>query len=486
MRFLPRSPPGTAFLAAAAWLGAVAFLGAVLPVRPRATFTLSPAARRVEVVPGAERLVVSQARERPSGAAIPTGPLRVIELTTGRVERELLDESDRVDSFPISPDGRHIVVVQLLPSADLPGRGTGRVRTFDLATGREFHEIRVPRISGPSYVFQVRLLGDGHTLAYSNHEGGGPVVKWWDYVEGREVAAFPGFGPPIAASADGRWLAAVAQDVVALASVYGAAVGPPAPAAPPPSQPRVAVWDVAARRQQSAWDVSLPVRSFQFSQDGAILVTGLYRTAPDARRVTVHDPATGRELADLPNAIFSQPTSDGSAVLFEQLVDERHGEGGLSRWDVAAAAYRYQFVTGAESSERYGVVHFPDAATVAQIVVSRRPRVPFGTSLTRWTGVAWFGKTVDAEALIFFDGRTGQPVGQLRLPARSFPFAVGLRTLATLNADRTALQLWDVPPRKPLGLFLALAALLAVPIAALTRWRVRRLRRTAPEATPCV
>ena len=52
------------------------------------------------------------------------------------------------------------------------------------------------------------------------------------------------------------------------------------------------------------------------------------------------------------------------------------------------------------------------------------------------------------------------------------------RTLAVMRSENEV-QLWDVPPRKPLAWFLAGAVLLALPPALLTRWRVRRLRRAA-------
>src|SRR5439155_5779123 len=134
--------------------------------------------------------------------------------------------------------------------------------------------------------------------------------------------------------------------------------------------------------------------------------------ADQPRCVTVRDPETGRELAELPNAYFPHVTPDGSAVVFEQYTAD-FAQGGLGRWNVTAANYQYRYVTGAPPGRGHGVEYFPDEA-VAEVVSSQRPHIPYGTWLSRWTGVTWFGRPVQVQTLTFLDGLTAEERGRLR------------------------------------------------------------------------
>src|SRR5262249_10234767 len=128
MRFLPRSPRGTALLAAAAWLAGVALLWVGLPVQPRATFALPPDCGDLLPVPAGERLIAVRFQPNTQRQIIRTGPLRVIELAGGRVEREILDESVRISQPKVAPDGRYLVFEQVPPGPDAPDRDVHRVR----------------------------------------------------------------------------------------------------------------------------------------------------------------------------------------------------------------------------------------------------------------------------------------------------------------------------------------------------------------------
>ncbi len=59
--------------------------------------------------------------------------------------------------------------------------------------------------------------------------------------------------------------------------------------------------------------------------------------------------------------------------------------------------------------------------------------------------------------------------------------------MATMNGDER-LEIWDIPPRKPLGWFLALASLLLLLTLGGFWWQARRRKRQAALATetiPC-
>src|SRR5437763_9697616 len=198
MRFLPRSPRGTILRAAVAWLAGLAVLWALLPVRPRATVARPPDGGIAAVLPPGDRLLLARPR-LDQGAQ--TGPLRTWDLGRDRVECEFLEDGAVIHSLAVSFDGRRLTVVQA-PAPDapvlIPVPAPYRIRTFDPATGCEFHEVRVTQATGAGNAW-LALAGDGRTLAYVDRQPGDSVVRWWDYVAGREVAYFPGFAPPLAA-----------------------------------------------------------------------------------------------------------------------------------------------------------------------------------------------------------------------------------------------------------------------------------------------
>jgi WD40 repeat protein len=80
----------------------------------------------------------------------------------------------------------------------------------------------------------------------------------------------------------------------------------------------------------------------------------------------------------------------------------------------------------------------------------------------------------------FLDGLTGREIG--RLPPIPIPKGDTTATWAQFSLDGSlfavndgaTLRIWDIPPRKPLTWFAVGATLLALPMALVARWRVRR------------
>ena len=70
---------------------------------------------------------------------------------------------------------------------------------------------------------------------------------------------------------------------------------------------------------------------------------------------------------------------------------------------------------------------------------------------------------------------------------QSWSFAPNGRVMATRNGDEW-LEIWDIPPRKPLGWFLGLAGILLLLTLGGFWWQARRRKRNAAlgtEAIPC-
>jgi hypothetical protein len=273
----------------------------------------------------------------------------------------------------------------------------------------------------------------------------------------------------VAASTDGHWLAAVVP-------AAGENAGGP---------DRVVVWDVRGGRQQAAWDLPRLVGLPAFSDDGSLLVAQSSPTMNSyAVRIIGWDPATGRELLNLPHSHAPSVSPDGGVVLG---LEESFTPGttlGLFRWDVAGRQYDFRAVPTWRAEPdvemlRQGVVYFPGGGLVGSHFHGTKPLIPFGPRLARLTRAAWLDRREPESSMTFFDGLTGEPRGRLAFPHDiRWHWPVGPRILATISEDGQTLQFWDVPPRKPLGLFLTVAGLLALPVALATRWRVATLLRS--------
>ena len=87
---------------------------------------------------------------------------------------------------------------------------------------------------------------------------------------------------------------------------------------------------------------------------------------------------------------------------------------------------------------------------------------------TKWQ---WFTRTRPWGDLRLLDAASGRELLHWDRPAHPFPDG---RTLVTNEGD--VVRLWDVPPRPSALVVLGAAAAWALPVAALTWWRVRRLR----------
>src|SRR5579871_6523765 len=102
MRLLPRTVRGTVLLAAAVWLAGAVPLWNLLPVRPRATWTLPTDAGLCQAVPGRDRLVIASSWSDAAGTVHHVGPLHMVRMLDGQVERTFLDGRDIISSFWVS------------------------------------------------------------------------------------------------------------------------------------------------------------------------------------------------------------------------------------------------------------------------------------------------------------------------------------------------------------------------------------------------
>ncbi|AMV36278.1 protein kinase domain-containing protein [Planctomyces sp. SH-PL62] len=132
--------------------------------------------------------------------------VRLWDLPTGRLLRQLGGHDSRVRSLSISPDGRLLVSSAGDPSR--PPEDRGVVIVWDLASGRPLREYREHRDVVDDLVF----LGDGSWIASA---GGDGTVQIWNAETGERRTTLEGHSESVrrlALSRDARWLASGSSD----------------------------------------------------------------------------------------------------------------------------------------------------------------------------------------------------------------------------------------------------------------------------------
>src|SRR5262249_16055648 len=158
---------------------------------------------------------------------------------------------------------------------------------WDAATGCEQHRLRGHKRLAP----HLAMSPDGKTLA---SDGPNNTVKLWDPVGGRLLHTLAGHENGtrgLAFSPDRRLLASPHID--------DSAVGAPGIRKNKLSEGTVKLWDVATGRLRHSWRTRV-VQFLAFLPEGQLLTAASTTTEEKyLTRVTLHDPATGKELRTL-------------------------------------------------------------------------------------------------------------------------------------------------------------------------------------------
>jgi WD40 repeat protein len=405
----------------------------------------------IGIVPGTRTLVTRTAGlpARDSPGDIPAGPLRFWDADTGRTGSWFAAD-DLLPLVRLSPDGRWALVDRTA------GPDGAKLQLFEIATGRAVADL--PRRAVAPAGWAV-FSPDGRWIAF---DGPGPELDIWDIAQARERPGPPDAGNLWVFSPDGQWLAYVTLERRPAAS-------------------RIVLWDVAAGRPGLSWlgPAQLDCLELQFAPDGRTLV-GLLNAAesrhegPWRVQVCAWDAATGQERfrADSgmtyfpPQAPWLTVTGLGERG-FHRLTYDTGQECG--RLTLTPDDSNFVWVDGLSPDGRYLAV----GALVYNAVLLRLnalwPKWPEDRLITqriKLVNVAT-GQTTAVLPSAFDWGRR-DAMARTR-------FAPDGATFAVVTDDH--IEIWDVPPRKPLTWLAVAAAVLALPPAWLARRRVRRLRR---------
>jgi hypothetical protein len=358
-----------------------------------------------------------------------------------------------------SPDGRWLVVGldAMYPAGDM-----GRLRIIDLAAGVHDEWAGPPgwakRLSQPTFA------PDGRWLAFEEHgwdEDGG--VRLWDLAGRRPGPFLPDARGVPKFSADGRRAIGAVQ----------AAAGPDEP------NTELAVWEVASGRELARHAYPPGYYITAVSPNGNLLIeVSEGRVAGEffVKRGVCWNVADGRELWSVDGLVSRLRTwvlVDGGRRLVAEQVDETTGarevvglnvENGRADWRLPL----HHAILHDVGPDGRSVLLFSDAPTGLNAV-------------RRWLaqyGLPGLAPTPDTTGVLV-DTVTGATIMAFHPPQHVWwSWAPDGRSFAAVDPDGN-LAIWDIPPRKPLGWFALAAAVLALPLAWLTRRRIRRLRSLA-------
>jgi WD40 repeat protein len=214
------------------------------------------------------------------------GTIRIWQVGTGAIVRELRGDEGRVAALALSPDGRR-----------LASSGRSKIlRLWDPTTGKELAKIEnVP--AGQPLVFSA----DSKTIVGRASEDDTFRIKVWDAETGKVVSEVPAEAPNMSRvnlSANGKTLA------------YSE---PPVAAAEGPAHAAVCLYDVPSHRRLRRLEASTDVAALALSADGRMLAL----MPPGGWTISLRETATGREWRKLrsPRAVgrlFFSP--DGRAL----------------------------------------------------------------------------------------------------------------------------------------------------------------------------
>jgi WD40 repeat protein len=467
-------------------LAVAGFLAVVwweLPPVPRAAWMVPKGACRVGLTADGG-LLLTHSGDRSNAVAGSGGiwdtrhydcPLQLWDTINGRLLATLFSDRTRFSTVQLSPDGRHLATI----SEGLPAQ----LKIFEASTCREIGTFLAAN-EPTRWPLRVCFSPDGRTLAAETQNRGGDSVVLWDMDSQTRRAELVDQGGPLVFSRDSRTVVTTSRE--------RDRVGLPGPTV-------VAVWDaISGRRIMESPTIGDNFHLYQVGLDSTKKMVGVVGHAwlldqdhpQHLDRLIVWDVKSGSEILrrDMP---LSQDSSVDGDLLDNWYVLQRsdHRVNLVQRMTSADVA-----TFPATSMLPDPSLHFTDRAVLGSpnnegILSNWRLSGCGRNPVWHWLRdqLAFLGVgSADSPTEIGFwnvaDGRHLATIyGQFYYPQYSSDGTV----MAVMNGDER-LEIWDIPPRKPLGWFLGLAGLLLILTIGGFWWQARRRKRKAALATEAI
>ena len=221
------------------------------------------------------------------------GVARLLDTTTGKQIRRF-ESNSGVTSVTLSADNRYVLANEL-----------GRLKLWDVASGKEIHEWQ-------GYIIASPFSSDGRFVLIGNNDNNGHVAQVWNIASGEDVLSFEGHSQTISSvafSPDDQFVLTGSFDKTArlwdrdtgaeirrfeaYSEVYSVAFSPDGRFVLTGHEDKTArLWDADSGKEVRRFEGhSAPVLSVAFSPDGRFVLTGgLDKTA------RLWDTASGHEM----------------------------------------------------------------------------------------------------------------------------------------------------------------------------------------------
>jgi WD40 repeat protein len=289
---------------------------------------------------------------------------------------------------------------------------------------------------------------DGKTLAF-NVGGSGPRIYAWDIPNDRmRFELYNPIGRPPAFSSDGKMLAYTRYSGELSVGL-----------------PEIAVVDAeSGRTLKVLHGLEAHPNELRFSPDGKLLAAGYWVSPADRFRVKVWSMNQQREVAQLNRSGYISFSSDG-----RHLACIRDSE--LVVWDTDSWEERIVRAFPEQLRAFGGPVFIPNTALLLMEYTRMAKRDGNDSSVTKW-----FASPGGAISLYWvIDTTSGREYGPITRVGRLSEFVLlpNSQSLALLpNQGPNEIHLYDLPPRRPIGLYLLFSALPTLVFTGVLWWRV--------------
>jgi hypothetical protein len=448
MPLLPQSHRGTWLLVAAIWLTACAGLWCALPVVPRGELRLPPDIDLLSVLPGGGRGIVAR---RVRGGQEDLENFELVELPSGRTLEKLPNCRAPLDSFNLWK-GCGFVLLSEGREADEPWR----LLNLSDFTLRQLSG-DAPHSSG----WGSRPSGDGRFAAKPDN-GPESEMQIWDMHTNRLHGTLPGFHLP--------YHFAVGRSLLAVTSF------------PEPS--KISVIELKSLSTVATFCGPENTRAIMacFSDEERFLVVAFAKD--DGEKI---------QFPPFPLLCWDLSTRQ----VENRVCDLRDQLTAVSRPDnilfVTQHYACYPSLYCAEAERPWCLNPNPEThyelSPDKRVLFERSSEYgSFPGNLLNRVGIAWPSPSETSFIGRFYETASGRPLGVIQAwdgehENNQFHWTMDLEwsptgeTLAIFQSgSNNTWQIWDIPPRKSLTWFAVGAALVALPIALIVWWRVRRLK----------
>jgi hypothetical protein len=439
MRLLPRSARWTWLAAVIIWLALNWLLWSLIPTRPKASWAIPDETTILAISADGE---VVRTVERMNHDT----PYRAVVRHTGfsaqaRDQVAVLPGTENFEIARVSPDGNWLLLKKVAAGRKtfaLADTVSGETKTLDFAPAQERPDGMMPDTGRSDAEFSP----DGRVLTIPDPDRDGGFLAWRLPYTKMATRYAPADWPP-AFSPDGRFLAWVR------------------PPCREHAKSELVVVEVESGAERAVFRQSGSIEILRFTDDGQSLICKV----SDTDELVCYW-LDGRERWTTRRQIFL--SRSGPFLAQAEWRDD-----GKHRVTVCGAN------DGVVLSEipLPADTHWVDMLSPRTLAFTEYSPEP--STIKRYLSNWGLGRILpeNHENLCLFNVATGQAQGTVPLEPGLEYFAVTPHGRAIAVVSKGLLQVWDIPPRKSLGWFAAFAAILALPIAWLSRRRVHRLRR---------